>query len=314
MTRAHGIDISHNQGSFDLAVNREDIDFVIVRPSNGLFKDRRFAEFAEEIAEVRVRGAYHYFRSFKSPAIEDPAVELPWKDQADLFLELVKDKGFHFFALDFERSGKFQVNWTTELKRDNILSEQFAEDAQKWLSYVDKETSETIMIYTNQPLYQKWLSPLDGMEQWPLWIAQYHRIPNRNGEPDLPAGVKDWKIWQYSADGNLKGSEYGVGSKDIDLNVYNGTLDEMRQWLKLEDGKTPGYTWSELLRIVVAVGEERKERWMHWLQEAGATAILDNQDLKDEPYSGPAVESWPLTKSSDSDAARAEILKRLEEV
>jgi GH25 family lysozyme M1 (1,4-beta-N-acetylmuramidase) len=311
MARAHGIDISHNQDTFDPGVNREDIQFVIVRPSNGVFKDRRYAAFLERIADVPVRGAYHYFRSFKSPAIQDPGFELHWKDQADLFLELVRDKGFHFLALDFERSGKFRVDWTTELKRDNILSEQFAEDAQQWLSYVDEQAPQTVMIYTNQPLYQEWLRPIEGMRKWPLWIAQYHAIPNRDGEPDLPEGVTDWRIWQYSADGNMKGKEYGVGSKSIDLNVYNGTLDEMRRWLEFEDG---GYTWRDVIIAVKEVGEVHGERWERWLREAKATAYLEDPGLLDLPYSGPAIESWPLTDSADSETRRAEILKRLKEV
>lgn len=75
-----------------------------------------------------------------------------------------------------------------------------------------------------------------------------------------------------------------------------------------------GYTWKELLKIVTEVGEEHKERWMLWLQEAKATAILGQPELKDQPYSGPAVESWPFSASADGPARRAEILNRLKDL
>jgi hypothetical protein len=41
----------------------------------------------------------------------------------------------------------------------------------------------------------------------------------------------DWKFYQYSADGNGKGPEYGVKSPSVDLDVFNGTVEELRDWL-----------------------------------------------------------------------------------
>jgi GH25 family lysozyme M1 (1,4-beta-N-acetylmuramidase) len=337
MARIYGIDISHNQGSFNLEVNRNNIQFAVIRASNGTTEDRRFKIFAEAIAEVPIRGAYHYFRSFKSPAVQDQNRTFPWKKQADKFLELVGGIDFHFFALDFERSF-FHVDWATEKKHDNTLNTEFAEDAQKWMSYVDENTDIPLVIYTNQPLYQQWLKPIGGMKKWPLWIAQYHAHPNPDsGKPDLPEGVEDWKIWQYSADGNNKGAEYGVGSQHIDLNVYHGTLEEMRQWLKIDieeepeepvdvpeptpeepkeagdidDGSDPVITWGDVRAAARTVAKRRGLRASTWFREAGIRDEMKDKSLRPKPYDGKPIEEWAVSPSEDRDQIRKEIVEQL---
>ena len=75
--------------------------------------------FVKCIAEVPIWGAYHYFRSEHSPANLEKV--FPWKKQAELFLDCVRDKGFHFFALDFERALILG-------KPDNVKSQKFADD------------------------------------------------------------------------------------------------------------------------------------------------------------------------------------------
>jgi GH25 family lysozyme M1 (1,4-beta-N-acetylmuramidase) len=43
--------------------------------------------------------------------------------------------------------------------------------------------------------------------------------------------VKQWKIWQFSADGNGLGAKYGAASRSIDLNRLNGGEPEYRAML-----------------------------------------------------------------------------------
>ena len=54
----------------------------------------------------------------------------------------------------------------------------------------------------------------------PLWIARYTTLPHPwNDAPSLrPRDWTEWDIWQHSADGNLKGAYYGVGSASVDEN------------------------------------------------------------------------------------------------
>ncbi len=207
MSRAHGIDISKYQTAFDASVNPEDIHFVVVRATYGIFTDRLYDELVEQIQPVPVRGAYHYFRS-----------NLHWQQQADHFLSVVKDKRFHFYALDIENAY-------------NEPSGKFARGAESWLKYVAEKTGQPVVLYTNPTIYKTWLKPYgDWMTNWPLWLAQYYFEPDRNKQPALPEGVTDWIMWQYSADGNNMGSAYGVQSRHIDLDVFNGTVEDLHKW------------------------------------------------------------------------------------
>ena len=62
---------------------------------------------------------------------------------------------------------------------------------------------------------------LKYFQQYPLWIANYS-MP----KPLIPFPWEDekWLLWQFTATGD--GAAYGVESKGIDLNYYNGSLEK----------------------------------------------------------------------------------------
>jgi GH25 family lysozyme M1 (1,4-beta-N-acetylmuramidase) len=216
MARAHGIDISKWQTSFDAAKNPNDIQFVVMRASVGIMTDSRFDEMYNSIQPIPVRAAYHYFRS-----------EWGWQEQAAHFLSLVKDRNFHFFALDLESA-------------DNKRSAQFCRDAKRWIDHVAQQTGKRVLLYTNLVIYNTWLKPHgDWMKDYPLWIAQYWFEPDRNKKPALPDGVTEWTFWQYSADGNNMGAAYGVGSKHLDLDVFNGPVEDLYKWASVKKAAKP---------------------------------------------------------------------------
>ena len=251
MTRAHGIDISKWQVAFDSSGNQDDIDFVIIRASYGMRTDEKYETFLEAIEPIPIRGAYHYFQS--APA---------WKDQAEHFLSLVEGKDLHFFALDFETTG-------------NEGTKKFSSNGEKWMLHVADETGKKVLLYTNPNVYKTWLRPFgDWMQNWPLWIAQYFFEPNRNRNPALPAGADDWRIWQYSADAppNEKGPDYGVESRNIDLNVYNGTVEQLREWLGFDGAPAEEKTLEQLESVVKwAKDEGLTDSLLEWAKEEGFT-------------------------------------------
>jgi hypothetical protein len=55
----------------------------------------------------------------------------------------------------------------------------------------------------------------------------------------LPRDWKDWYLHQYSADGNYKGSTYGVESAHVDLNRYRGSLADLRKFCGLDAQPVP---------------------------------------------------------------------------
>ncbi len=208
--RAHGLEISFWDNSFDPTVNPDDIDFIVVQATNGLRKDRKFDEFLTPIQSVPMRGAYHFFQ-----------LDQPWKEQADLFLSVVKDKGFHFFVLDLEVNPK-----------DG--STTFLSDAEQWLKYVDQQTDGRVLLQVGSYYLTSFGADGDWMKEWPLSIMQYPFEPNRDGTPFLPQGFSEWKIWQYTDKGN--NAEFGIGAPGSStyLALYNGTPQEMSDWLEIK--------------------------------------------------------------------------------
>ncbi len=203
--RAHGIELSRWDNSFDATVNPKDIDFVVIQATDGVQVDAKFDEFQRSIQPIPMRGAMHFYEP-----------DDPWQKQADLFLSTVKDKGFHFYVLDLELTPK-----------DG--STTFLADAQKWLQYVDERSDQKILLQTGGFYMTSFGADGEWMKSWPFAIMNYPLEPDRNGTPFLPQGVQDWTIWQYTEKGN--GAEYGVGNNNIYLAVYNGTPLDMWNWL-----------------------------------------------------------------------------------
>lgn len=207
--RAQGIELSEWSKDFNPDGSPGDIDFVVLLATNGLEPDYSFAYFLDQVQSVPVRGASHLFQFDRS-----------WQAQAEAFLSAVKDRGFHFFTLMFD--------WGTVAEGSG---EQAVQNAGQWLKYVDERVDQKILLEISPGNYDTWLSPEGDWSKWPLFLIGESLQPDPNGNPLLPTGVNDWKMWQYSADNNL-GWKYGIGSQSATLSVYNGTLTEMWEWLE----------------------------------------------------------------------------------
>ena len=206
--RAHGIELSYWDQSFDPTVNPADIDFVLVKATEGTqYTDPNLDKYVQQIESVPMRGAYHYFRDTQ-----------PWQEQADRFLSAVKDKEFHFYVLYLETSPKGD-------------STQFLANVERWLRYVDDQVNGRVLLGTIRPFLTEFASAADWLTEWPLLIAQYPSEPNRNDNPSLPSGFTEWRIWNYTEKGD--NVEFGTGATDVILDVYNGTPEEMGEWLGL---------------------------------------------------------------------------------
>jgi GH25 family lysozyme M1 (1,4-beta-N-acetylmuramidase) len=78
-----------------------------------------------------------------------------------------------------------------------------------------------------------------------LWIARYTSRSKPWGNlfdssKLQPRGFDDWKFWQWSADANGRGPEFGAQSKSIDLNYFNGDQAAFDAYInKPQDPKYP---------------------------------------------------------------------------
>jgi lysozyme len=222
MTRVIGCDISTWQDSSytPQRVNFEKMRdngarFVFIKASQ-LQADDDFAyNWQASKAAGLLRGAYHYLDWRKS--------EL---DQARMFIDLWKsDPGELPPVCDFEM--------TTYMPP----KEQMRGRLWNFLTKIEREIGIFPILYTGFYHWNTYGSKDAAWARYPLWLPWYSAewyVKLRSGTDGSPKPWKAWTFWQYTDRGD--GLAYGVESKQIDLNVFNGTEDELRAWAGLEGG------------------------------------------------------------------------------
>jgi len=232
MTFAEGQFISEYQLSYKNLGNR---DYIFQRTSDGLVTDAKFFDMLPEVKTVENRGAVHNFRPNKS-----------WEQQAEKFLTLSSGKGFKVLCGDFE-SGE--------------LNKQAAIDFWCFLRRLEEQKpNKKVIFYTTIYKLRDNLNKYNGVEtlygpidweHFDCWIAQYPISTNPDGTTNLHvdpqtaspylsiSGVvvreKPQKFWQYWADGNQQGSKYGCGSRDTNLDIFNGTVVECKEFFTVNE-------------------------------------------------------------------------------
>ncbi len=224
MDRALGCDVSHWQGD----VNFDDMRaagacFVILKASQANWTDRRFAENYQAAKQAGLLvGMYHYL-DWSMPAAQ----------QARYFAALVKD-----YPPDLEPVIDFE-------ERKNAPSRQMAAVALNvFVETIEMLTGKVCMIYTSPGYWNEYGNPLEVWKKYPLWIAHYGVA-----KPTVPKPWDNWLFWQYTERGN--GKQYGVSSKQIDLNWFNGTAKQLYERYKANDESVLNMDKSIRLQVVV---------------------------------------------------------------
>lgn len=199
----HGIDVSEYQDKIywtqvaDMRVGKQQVQFVFARATMGRNRtDDRFSQNrANAKAQALLFGAYHYF---------DPAQTAA--EQAEHFLKIAKpQRGDLPPVLDIE-----EIRGRTP--------ERLAEGLQIWLDAVEKATQTKPIIYTNIKFYKKYIEPY--FKDYPLWIAHYYE-----DDLSMPSNTA-WAFWQHNDRAQINGI-----CSDVDVNVYNGNLSDLRKIL-----------------------------------------------------------------------------------
>ena len=210
MPRSEGNDISKWQVFFDPTLTTELQEFIIQRASWAGYPDELFEEMFVGVSQFPLRGAYHYYSS-----------GIPWLQQAELFKSQVLGRGFRCLVVDYET-------------KYNNLTERTALELLAFLRWLrDEFPGVQIMVYTSVFIYRDYIEPwAPEVAEFPWWVARFpNTVDPQVDAPDLQEeGLErtDWTFWQYSSKGD--GKKYGVGSEFIDLNVFNGTTDELAQF------------------------------------------------------------------------------------
>lgn len=195
----HGVDVSHYQGVIDWgrvaadSVGDFPLRFAFLKATEG--GDHGDTTFLRHLAEARraglVCGAYHYFI---------PATDA--RRQADFFIRTVPlRKGDLPPVLDVETLGKRSPR---ELRAA----------VKVWLSRVEQHYGVKPILYTSYKFKMRYLND-SLLNTYPYWIAHYY--------VDSVRYRGRWDFWQHTDVGRVPGIE-----KEVDLNVFNGSLDELR--------------------------------------------------------------------------------------
>lgn len=198
--KVYGVDVSEYQGAIKWSkvshiFGEHKIYFAFIRATAGNNKvDGKFVKNWNAIKSTNIlRGAYHYYRPNENSI-----------EQANNFIKTVKlSKGDLPPVLDIEKISSIQ-----SLKKLKV-------GLKKWLNKVEKHYGVKPIIYSGSSYFTNYLKKEFG--SYDLWIANYNRtkVPVKH----------DWKIWQYSDKGRVK----GINGK-VDINVFDGEIEELKTW------------------------------------------------------------------------------------
>ncbi len=300
MAKVIGPDVSFYQddnttpAGIDFIKMKTQADFVIIRVGQNEWIDSDFhTNWAAAKKAGLPRGSYWFYDSRVEP-----------KRQAELWRDaLGDDLGELPLCVDLEEEYGGQYG-----------------DWRKWYAFIEylKEfmPEKEIIIYT---AYYYWVehgpdastqaSSLEYFHQYPLWIANYDVA-----EPRVPApwGKDEWLLWQYTVHGD--GALFGVESGNLDLNYFNGTLEEFRARFNISSTTDPiastKYKVNLNLRkdpndaaevvatlahdeIVEKLGENADGSWLKFQRESGELGWLSKTFLEQQESEVPDPE--PLT-------------------
>lgn len=202
--KTFGLDISHyqekehiNWENLTILNGAIPLEFIILRATMGDDgKDKNFPLYWKKAKKHKlIRGAYHFYRPDEDPI-----------KQANAYIKVVKlESGDMRPVLDIEKLPKRKSK------------EQFLQDIKVWIRLIERHYGEKPIIYSYYHFYKDYLRGY--LDEYPLWLANYNDVPQ-------PSDIDKWSIWQFTENGISD----GVDTK-IDLNIYNGSLWNMKELL-----------------------------------------------------------------------------------
>jgi GH25 family lysozyme M1 (1,4-beta-N-acetylmuramidase) len=216
-----GIDVSRWQGLMDWQkAAQAGATFAFIRAgshdASGPYEDYQFRNNVGPNgapAHIPEIGFYWYFR----PAYRALA-------QADFLADLLNSE---FFT----RPYNFSL-WCDIEQADGQSSDDVAQSVLDFCVRLEVITGIKPGIYTRATFFNPYVAASPEWASYKLWIARYITgLDHPWGDADRVPYVKPrdwdtWHYWQWSADGNFRGAEFGASSAHIDINYKNEILSE----------------------------------------------------------------------------------------
>lgn len=204
---AQGIDVSHYNGSIDWQqVAASGKTFAFIKATEGTkYQDNQFLVNVQRARDANILvGAYHFLNA----TTVDGA-----RQEAANFARAIESAGGRLDlppVMDYENNPK------------GISTVQINEVAHAFLDEVERLTGRQPIVYTGNVFASKF-DPTFSM--YKLWVARY----STTQKPTAVPAWNSWWAWQYSSTGSVPGINGAV-----DLDEYNGTIDELRASLAAE--------------------------------------------------------------------------------
>jgi GH25 family lysozyme M1 (1,4-beta-N-acetylmuramidase) len=228
--RGYNPDLTWGQVDFAIAKIGEGLNTPYRTKEGAKDGDRDFRLLWDGVSKIDIRGVYFYQRSGMS-----------WRAQADGVLEYLR-----------KLEVKPHMVWLDVEKINNVIDKTMIADAKNIMDYWRKELpmEYTVGLYANPDVVNNYIVPIgtrnygkdyvDAIMKYPQWLAQYWFIKSPDKQPATYKGYPNWDLYQYSD----KGDSFDPKDKtrrhygSPDLNVYNGTVAEMKAWLKITETPT----------------------------------------------------------------------------
>lgn len=171
--------------------------FAFIKACEGTTQDKRFAEhWRNAEAAGFLRGAYGFVH-----------VSYSIRPQAETLIDILADHGAGELppVIDIETTHGRDVAHITR-------------DVAEWLDIVHQATETRPIVYTYADFSRAHMQA-EQLAESPLWVAHYG-VP----APSHARAWKRWDFWQWTGKGEIPGI-----NGHVDLNVYTGTLDELRE-------------------------------------------------------------------------------------
>lgn len=202
--KAQGADFSvwQDNNSTPQTVNfeltrRGGLSFAMIKTSQALYADPDYMINWANAKRWLYRGPYHFLVWDKSPL-----------QQAQVYWSLLANDPPELpLWVDFEW-------WSTIPANAFDILQKFLEKL-KTLA-----PGRPLGIYTAKSFWDQYGSQDNYWKQYLLWLCDI------SGPVDVPKPWDTWDWWQYTFKGD--GIRLGAESKDLDLDQYNGTVEEMQ--------------------------------------------------------------------------------------
>jgi GH25 family lysozyme M1 (1,4-beta-N-acetylmuramidase) len=188
-----------NPIDWDALATEKRVVAVVHKATQGFTIDEKYALRKQEaLQRGYLWGSYHLGARGKP------------EEQADFYLKTTRPAQTELIALDLE-----------DLDRRMSIAE-----AARFIQRIREKTGRYPLVYGNHDTIERVSEEARGnaFANCPLWYARF-----RKTIPDLPNGVwSTYTLWQFSSEYTVQVRLAGT-KKDIDVNVYSGTVDELRR-------------------------------------------------------------------------------------